>query len=174
LARHLLGLGHRHVGVISGPDRNHDARERLRGLRDTVERVGGSSAAVVVVPGDFSESAGYAAAQQLLDSPDHPTAIFACNDAMAIGALGALRDAGLKVPEDMAVAGFDDIPIARYVSPPLTTVRVSIARLGQRATERLFEAIESADRHEPVQEVLPTELVIRRSCGAQHEHEASV
>ena len=169
LTGHLLSLGHTRIGVVTGPDRNHDARERLRGFRDAMRDGGGRVLPGDEVAGDFSESAGYAGACRLAESADRPTAIFALNDAMAIGALGGLRDAGVRVPEDVAVAGFDDIPIARYVSPPLTTVRVSISRLGECAAERLFRSIESAERHQPVQEVLPTELVVRRSCGARAE-----
>jgi LacI family transcriptional regulator len=160
-------VGHRRIAVITGPSRNHDARERLRGFRDALRAAGVAGYDGDEYAGDFSESAGYAGAQQLAGSGQRPSAIFACNDAMAIGALGGLRDAGLRVPDDVAVAGFDDIPIARYVSPPLTTVRVSISRLGECAAERLFRAIESAEGHTPVQEVLPTELVVRRSSGAR-------
>ena len=169
LVGHLLAVGHRRIGVIRGPERNHDAQERLRGLRDELEAAGVPLEASLDVEGDFSESAGYRGAVRLVGAARPPTAIFACNDAMAIGALGALRDAGLRVPEEVAVAGFDDIPIARYVSPPLTTVRVAMSRMGERATERLFHAIEAQNRHDAVQEILPTELVIRRSCGGSAE-----
>jgi LacI family transcriptional regulator len=165
LMRHLLAVGHRRIGVITGPPRNHDARERLRGVRAELEEAGVTYDAVLEVPGDFTEAAGYAGAARLVaDRP--PTAILACNDAMAVGALSALRDADVRVPEDVAVVGFDDIPIARYVSPPLTTVRVAIARLGERAAERLFEAIEQPDAHAPTHVIMPAELVVRRTCGA--------
>lgn len=173
VTEHLLEVGHRRIAVITGPARNHDAAERLRGFRDALRDGGVSGYAGDEYAGDFSESAGYAGARALLESAQRPSAIFACNDAMAIGALGGLREAGVRVPEDVAVAGFDDIPIARYVSPPLTTVRVSISRLGECAAERLFRAIESAGDHQPVQEVLPTELVVRRSSGASAAHAAT-
>jgi LacI family transcriptional regulator len=165
LTRHLLAVGHRRIGVITGPPRNHDARERLRGVVAELGEAGVTYDAALEVPGDFTEAAGYAGAARLVaDGP--PSAILACNDAMAVGALCALRDANVRVPEDVAVVGFDDIPIARYVSPPLTTVRVAIAQLGERAAERLFEAIELPDGHEPAHEVMPAELVVRRTCGA--------
>jgi LacI family transcriptional regulator len=94
-----------------------------------------------------------------------PTAVFASNDSMAIGALGALREHGVAVPGEMAVAGFDDLLIARYLDPPLTTVRVPMSRLGARAAEMLLAAIGGAGARERVQEVLATELVVRASCG---------
>ena len=85
---------------------------------------------------------------------------------MAIGALSALREAGLDVPTDVVVVGFDDIPIARYMSPPLTTVHVAINELGERATRMLLQAVEEKNQHVKCQETLPTTLVIRQSCGA--------
>jgi LacI family transcriptional regulator len=165
LVRHLLDVGHRRIGVIAGPARNHDARERLRGMRAELAAAGVAHDASLEVAGDFSESAGYAGARQLMAHTSPPSVIFACNDAMAVGALCALRDADVRVPEDVAVVGFDDIPIARYVSPPLTTVRVAIARLGERAAERLFQAIDASGGHDATHEVMPTELVVRRSSG---------
>lgn len=166
VTEHLLRHGHRRIGLITGPMRNHDARERLRGAHEAFAAAGATAAPELEVAGDFSERSGHRAALELLALEPRPTALFAANDSMAIGALSALREAGVRVPEEMAVAGFDDIPIARYVSPPLTTVRVSIPELGGQAARRLFEAIrdtKSEQRHE----LLPTELVVRRSCGAR-------
>jgi LacI family transcriptional regulator len=97
--------------------------------------------------------------------PIRPDAVFAANDMMALGCLGALTEAGLRVPEDVLLAGFDDIPIARYVTPQLTTVRVGIAELGRRALEGLAGAIENAAPDSERHETIPTELVIRRSSG---------
>jgi LacI family transcriptional regulator len=99
----------------------------------------------------------------MLKLAQRPTAIFAANDAMAIGALSALREDGLTVPHDVAVAGFDDIPIARYVSPPLSSVHVPIAQLGERAMELLLGAIAQPTEGSPRRVVLPTTLVIRKS-----------
>jgi LacI family transcriptional regulator len=101
----------------------------------------------------------------LLERSPRPTAIFAANDAMAIGALSALRDAGVDVPREIAVAGFDDIPIARHMSPPLSSVHVPIAELGQRATRRLIDALARPEQYEPRREILRTNVVIRASCG---------
>jgi LacI family transcriptional regulator len=151
--------------VITGPARNHDACERLRGVRAAQEAAGRAWDDAWVVEGDFLEESGYRGATSLLQLG--PTALIAGNDSMAIGALAALTHAGVRVPEDVAVVGFDDIPIARYVSPPLTTVRVSIAALGSRAAARVLEALEQGPGRERKQQLLPTELIIRRSCGAR-------
>jgi LacI family transcriptional regulator len=96
-----------------------------------------------------------------------PTAVFAANDAMALGLLSALRDAGVRVPQEIAIAGFDDIPISRYVTPPLTTVKVPITELGRRAFALAIS--DEEQRHE----ILPTTLVIRESCGATTQREGA-
>jgi LacI family transcriptional regulator len=92
---------------------------------------------------------------------------------MAIGAVSALRESGIRVPEDVAVAGFDDIPMARYMHPPLTTVRVDIAALGERAASRLLEAVTNRRRHKKRREVVPVTLVIRASSGGPHDATAT-
>ena len=98
-----------------------------------------------------------------------PRAVFAANDYMAIGALGALSDAGVRVPQDMALGGFDDIAMSRYLNPPLTTVRVDAYGLGRRAAEWLITHRDGDDSHTPLREVMPTTLVVRGSCGAGGE-----
>ena len=171
MVRHLAELGHRRVAIIRGADGNYDAGERIAGYRDAVRDLRLEQRAEWEVPGDFTEAAGYRAITSLLALNDRPTAIFAANDAMAIGALSALREAGLRVPDDMAVAGFDDIPLARYMSPPLSSVHVAIAELGARSVETLVHAIDSKNAHTRAHQRLPTTLVIRRSCGAQPQAE---
>lgn len=166
MTAHLLGEGYRRIALLGGSDRNGDALERRRGYEDCLRASGGVVSADLMYSGDFTEASGFRGAMVLCAGPRRPDAIFAANDAMAVGALSALRGLGLKVPEDVAVAGFDDIPIAQYVSPPLTTVRVSIADLGARAAGRLLEAVGAGSRHARTHEIIPTELVIRRSCGA--------
>ena len=163
MVQHLLGLGHRRVAIIGGAADNYDARERMRGYRDAIESRGGVVDEELLLEGDFTESSGHKAAEKILGLDPRPTAIFAANDSMAIGALSALREAGVLVPVDVAMAGFDDIPIARYVSPPLSSVHVPIRGLGVRAVERLLLAM--ADVTEKAREVLPTRLVVRESCG---------
>lgn len=165
---HLLGLGHRELRMISGPRGNRDAVERERGFRTALNQAGLTPRAEWIVEGAFTEASGYRATEQLLSAAVPPTAIFAGNDSMAVGALSAARQRGVRVPEDLAVVGFDDVPIAEYVNPALTTVRVSISKLGSCAAERLVECIRAHNRHERRHEIQPTELIIRGSCGAIH------
>lgn len=157
---HLAGLGHRRIAMITGAAANFDARERLRGFRDAIA---GAGCEGVEAAGDFTEAGGFRAAVELVRDPNPPTAIFCANDAMAVGAISALRAAGKRVPDDVAVAGFDDIPIGRYLSPSLSSVRVDVNRMGARAVELLCHAI--AGDAPPAQELLATQLVVRRSCG---------
>jgi LacI family transcriptional regulator len=166
MVRHFLDLGHRRIAIIKGAEGNFDAAERLRGYRDALASAGIPSSPALEAHGDFSEASGFVAIDQLLRGEPRPTAIFAANDAMAIGALSALRQAGLRVPQDVAVAGFDDIPIAQYLDPPLSSVHVDISALGERATLRLLDAVRDKERHVRRAETLPTTLMLRRSCGA--------
>jgi LacI family transcriptional regulator len=165
MVRHLIGLGHRRIALIKGAERNQDASERLRGYRDAMAVLGGAWAPELEVAGDFTEESGSEAVEQVLALSPRPTAVFAANDSMAIGALSALGQAGLKVPADMAVAGFDDIPIARFMTPPLTSVHVPITDLGSRAMRCLAEALEAENRHVRRHETMQTRLVVRASCG---------
>ena len=167
MTEHLLRLGHRDIRMIGGADPNRDALERIRGFHLALAVAGIPRPDDWVEPGDFSEASGARAARKLLSEPVPPTAIFAANDSMAVGALSAVRAAGLSVPADVAVVGFDDIPIAAFSDPPLTTVRVSIARVSELLTERLFTSIRAGNANAHTQETVSTELVIRRSCGAK-------
>lgn len=166
MVRHLLALGHRRIAIIKGAPRNHDASERLRGYRDALREAGIASDRSLEPEGGFTEAGGYAAALRLVNVKPRPTAVFAANDSMAIGALSALRESGLRVPEDMAVTGFDDIPLARYMDTPLSTVSVPIRALGARAVEILLHGITHKNSHSRTRERIATQLVIRRSCGA--------
>jgi LacI family transcriptional regulator len=166
MTEHLLQLGHREVRMIAGADANRDALERIRGFHMALDAARIPRRGNWVVPGDFSEAGGAHAAQRLLEEQVRPSAIFAANDSMAVGALSAVRAAGLSVPADIAVVGFDDIPIAAFMDPPLTTVRVSIARVSELLTERLFTSIRAGNANPHTQETVATELVVRRSCGA--------
>ena len=164
---HLLGLGHRRIALVGGPDHNRDAGERARGWRDSLAAAGLTPDERLVFPGDFTELLGHAAGSSIGRLAPLPDAVFAANDAMAFGCLAAFGEAGLRVPEDIALAGFDDIPIARYTSPPLTTVRVSIAELGARAMSRLVKLMGNQVTDDDWRrETLSTELVVRASCGA--------
>ncbi len=162
VAEHLLDLGHRRIGFVSGPAENSDAEARLEGFRAALAARGVELAPELLMAGDFREESGHAAALRLAAVTPRPSAIFAANDAMAIGCLSALRDLGLAVPGEVALAGFDDIPIARYLAPPLTSVRVAIAELGERAMARLLSGLEGGGA-EPLEETIPAALVVRAS-----------
>jgi LacI family transcriptional regulator len=162
---HLVGAGYTRIAFISGPAGNFDAEERLGGYRDALARLL-PKADEMILPGDFSEESGFQAGISLCERRDRPQAIFAANDMMALGCLFALSEHDLRVPQDIALAGFDDIPIARFVSPPLTTVRVRIADLGRCALERLVGLIEAPTADWPATPPLSCEIVVRNSSGS--------
>jgi LacI family transcriptional regulator len=165
MVRHLVSGGHVRVGLIGGDPENHDARERRRGYEAALRDAGLEVRPEWQVESDFRKGGGWAAARVLMGGGGaRPTAIFAANDAMAVGALSSLQEMGLAVPDDVAVAGFDDIPLARYLRPPLSSVHVDNSGLGARAVELLLESVEGGWT-DPIHEILPTTLVIRRSCG---------
>jgi LacI family transcriptional regulator len=165
MVRHLIGHGHRRIAIIAGAKNNIDGEQRRSGYRAALSEAGISPDPHLEVAGDFTEDSGFEAVRKMLaNGLCRPTAIFAANDAMAIGALSALREAGAGVPGDFAVAGFDDIPIARHMTPPLSSVHVPIAELGERATENLIAAV-SNPRYRARHEILRTTTVIRESCG---------
>lgn len=155
---HLVASGRRRIAHLTGPDGNVDAAERLAGYRRALARHGLPER---VLPGDFMEEAGVAAAEALIADRDGCDALFAANDMMAIGALMTLRRAGVDVPGDVAVAGFDDIPLARLISPALTTMRTDIADVGARAVARLAGLIAGGD--DRAQELRTPELVVRET-----------
>jgi LacI family transcriptional regulator len=171
IVAHLAHLGHRRVATITGPSRNADARQRLDGYRAALRAAGVEIPPGYEIPGDFTEPSGYAAGARLLALDPRPSAVFAANDYMAIGVMGALSDAHVRVPEDIAVVGFDDIAMARYLNPPLTTVHVDAFRLGERAVELLLDPGTRSGRR-PRHEVLATTLVVRSSCGSASAHPA--
>jgi LacI family transcriptional regulator len=164
MVEHLVAGGHRRIAFISGPAGNFDAHERLRGYRDALARLLPDEPERVL-PGDFDEASGHRAGHDLLASPTRPDAVFAANDMMALGCLFAFAQAGVNVPDDMALAGFDDIPLARYVHPALTTIRVNIAELGARATLLLIAQVAGEATSES--SVLSTELIVRESSGTR-------
>jgi len=168
MVRHLARRGHRRIAHIAGPEGNSDAEQRLRGYRDEMRR-SRPKAPLEILPGDFTQRSGYEAGRRLAQARERPDAVFAANDVLAIGCLVAFREEGLRVPEDVAVAGFDDIPLASLVSPALTTVRVHIAELGRSAMEHLLAGIEDSKGTRPVTRRLTPEVVVRESCGtARH------
>ncbi len=165
MVRHLVERGHRDIAFVAGPESNFEANERLRGYRAAIaDLLPGLSEHVL--QGDFTQESGFRAGSQVVALTDRPSAVFASNDAMAIGCLSALNEAGLQVPQDIALAGFDDIPISRYVNPSLTTVRARITELGGLALERLASAIEEPGRISAQHQTLRADLIVRQSTAA--------
>jgi LacI family transcriptional regulator len=164
---YLIGLGHRRIGFITGNMEMAAARQRLEGYRSALRTHHLPADPALVQNGEFHIPEAYAAALALLALPDPPTAIFASNDHMALAAIDALRERGLRVPEDMSVVGFDGIPQAAQVHPPLTTVSQPLVKMGRVATQMLLDQL--SDPGKPVRRIdLPTELIIRGSCQAPH------
>ena len=162
MVEHLAEAGHKRIAFICGPEDNFDASERLRGYRTALAQHL-PDAQPIELPGDFDESSGYEAGKRILASKQRPDAVFAANDMMALGCLYAFNEAGIKVPSDIALAGFDDIPLARFVHPTLTTMRVSIAELGGLALTRLLQSIESEESQPSTLQMLVPELIVRES-----------
>ena len=164
VCRHLLALGHRRLGHIAGPLYLSSAQGRLAGYRQALAEAGLPYDEALMDVAPFTIAGGYAAGQRLLERADRPTAIFAGNDLQAIGALKAARQLGLRVPEDLALAGGDDIPLLEMLDPPLTTFHVPLFEIGARAAEVLLEKL--AGRCEGLQQIVyPPQLIIRRSSG---------
>jgi LacI family transcriptional regulator len=133
LARELAGMGHRRFAVLAGPADLLTARERHAGFVDGLTRAGVSSRDIRTVHSPFSRDGGYVAAERLVEAGLDATCVFACNDVMAVGAMAAFRERGVRVPEDVSVAGFDDIRTLRDLVPQLTTVHLDLEELGERA-----------------------------------------
>jgi LacI family transcriptional regulator, galactose operon repressor len=162
LTEHLFGHGYRRIAFIGDPDASPDAAERWDGFVDA-HRGAGREPAELVRSG-FRTADGLVAARALLEAADWPDAVMCANDEIAMGVLEAARAARITIPDDLAITGWDDIPAARHLAPPLTTVRQPMLDLGRRAAELLRDRI-STHRGEPLHELLPTEMVIRSSCG---------
>jgi LacI family transcriptional regulator len=160
---HLLRLGHHQVATITGPQSMVAGIDRFQGYLDALARNKIKVDPHLVAEGDFSENGGYLAMQKL--AAFHPTAVFVASDMMAIGAMRAIQEAGWNIPERVAVVGFDDIPNAARLVPPLTTMRQPTPRSGAMAAELLIDMIEKPSPA-PRKMILTTELVIRASCGA--------
>jgi len=161
-ASHLVRLGRSRIATITGPMDSPAALDRRKGYLEALRDRNRSIDEALIDGGDFSEVSGYEAMQRLL--PHEPDAVFVASDTMALGALRALREAGIRVPGDIAVVGFDDMPYAATAAPPLTTVRQPIRRAGTLAFETLCDIIDSG-LEPPRRIVMPTELVVRDSCG---------
>jgi LacI family transcriptional regulator len=162
LTEHLIEHGYEHIAFIGDPDGSPDAAERWDGFVDA--HSGADLEHPQLVRSGFRTADGAVAARALLHAAHRPGAVVCANDEIAMGVLEAARAMRITIPDDLAVTGWDDIPAARHLAPPLTTVRQPMLDLGRRAAELLRDRI-STHRAEPLHELLPTEMVIRSSCG---------
>lgn len=160
---HLIRLGYQRIATITGPINTAVGLDRQQGYLNALNERGQSIDKSLIVEGDFTEMSGYVAMQRLLLCK--PDAVFVASDTMALGALRALRNAGIVVPDEMAVIGFDDLPSAAISDPPLTTIRQPIRRIGAQAVVTLIDVLKNG-AEPPRCTVMPTELVIRSSCGS--------
>lgn len=161
---HLVSLGHRRIAHLSGPLFTDTGLGRLQGYRSAVRELGLPFESEWVVECDFREPSGRAGMRKLLAAQNRPTAVFTCNDQVAIGALGALAEAGLRVPDDISVVGFNDLPIVRFLQPPLTTVHLPLAEMGAWAAEMLICKLRGQPLAQPSRIVAPT-LIARGSTA---------
>jgi LacI family transcriptional regulator len=161
---HLLEHGHRRIGFMGGPEDSRSHQERFEGYQQAMQAAGLKIEAELLTGGNFLYEGGRIAAQQLLSLPNPPSAVFVANDEMALGLIDIASKLGMKLPQEMAVIGFDDIQAAAYSDPSLTTIRQPMKRLGEIATNLLLYRLKERDapiRHE----VFTPELIVRRSCG---------
>jgi len=170
--RHLIDLGHRRIGFIGATLNNKGSLKRLQGYLNALEvhdididerLITGRRDAASEVPGYSTERMGYEGMKRLLSLPKRPTAVFARNDFTAVGAMTAIKEAGLSIPKDLAIVGFDDIPLAVHTVPPLTTVRQPMRLQGQLAAEMLVSRIAGKEPRQRTERILNCELIIRES-----------
>ena len=163
LVRYLLELGHRQIAVLNGPETISTAVDRVAGYRRALAEFGLGSSMECVFHGHYSQESGFQIAQKALAMRPRPTAIFAANNFIALGAYHALRQIGLRVPEDISIVAFDDLPLV--MEPFLTVVAQPAYEIGQQATELLLARLAGEGPTEPQERVLPTHMLIRRSSG---------
>jgi LacI family transcriptional regulator len=163
--RYLIDLGHRRIGCIVGPSDVTPSAERITGYRQALDEGGIPVDEALIVKGDFQYESGYQAACQLLAMDDPPTAIFACNDLMAVGAISAAAEVGRRVPAELSVVGFDDVSLASFANPPLTTILQPKHEMGVIAATMLLERMHEPEMP-PRRRMLDTSLLVRRSTAA--------
>jgi LacI family transcriptional regulator len=166
VTEHFLANGHQHIGLILPPDDIAYTEYRHQGYREALERAGLPYRADYVLYGDLLRDGGYACANRLLDQHPQITALVCCNDLMALGAIQALKTRGLRVGQDVGVSGFDDIPLAEYTQPSLTTIRQPIYEIGRQLVNMLVSII-SGKSPAVTQVILPPELIVRESSGGR-------
>ena len=162
VAEHAMSMGFRRLAMITGPESNDDAVARRNAFRAGIANAG-EDVTLTEFAGDFSQDSGWSAAHTMLAHSIRFDFCFACNDSMAIGAMSAFRDAGIRVPESLAIAGFDDVPMARYLTPALTTVHVPIEEFGRRAIRMLIASVVKGAPSRCTVELIPTTLIARGS-----------
>jgi len=164
--KHLLWLGHTRIACLTNAKPFYTAAaDRLQGYRDALASVGIPVDQDLIQYGDFDPESGFFHMKYLLDANPPPTAVFVASDVVAYGAMAAIRERGMRIPEDIALVGFDDVPLSRYLDPPLTTVQLPVVDLAHRAGEMLVSLIRG-DVPEQPQVMLDARLVVRRSCGS--------
>lgn len=163
---HLIGLGHRRIAHIGGLSWAANSLDRKQGYLEAMAGAGLDSSDELIEVADFTDEGGARAMHRLLSLKSPPTAVFASNDLMALGALEAIREAGLRCPEDLAVVGFDDIHLARSRLVQLTTVSHRIYDMGEQAVDILIRLITEGPGEQPIQHILEPQLMIRQTCGA--------
>lgn len=173
LTQHLLQLGHRHIVVIAGPEHVSTAYHRVEGYLQALTEAG-LEGGQQIYWGEYNQQTGYEFTQQALESKSRPTAIFATNNFIAIGAMRALREAGLRVPEDMSVVAFDDLPQAITIDPFFTVASQPSYEMGQKATSLLLERLGENTLEAPQEIVFPVEIIIRKSSGKPPITESAV
>jgi len=169
LVTHLIDVGHETIAAVTGPRASADVEERMAGYREALSEH--DLLEGPILEGAFTQESGYEAGRQMTHWAELPDAVFAFNDYMAIGVMAALQEEGIRVPEDVAVAGFDDIEYARYANPSLTTVRVPVYKIGRRAGERIIQRVESDEAPAPEAFSLAHEVKVRASTVPQKEME---
>jgi LacI family transcriptional regulator len=163
---HLIKLGHRRIACITNALPSYTAAaDRLRGYRQALESHNITFDERLVRYGDFVPESGYHQMKDLLEQEAQPSAVFVASDVVAIGAKAAIREHGLDIPQDMALVGFDDVPLAQYLDPPLTTVRLPALELASKASELLIQIIQGSPP-DVKQVLLDSQLIVRQSCGA--------
>jgi LacI family transcriptional regulator len=162
LVAHLHGLGHRRLAIIAGPAATTTGQERVAAFREALQAYGLELPDAYIGQGDFQAESGRRVTEGFLDLPEPPEVVFAADNLMALGALDAVRARGLRVPEDLALAAFDDIPWFVHTDPPITAIAQPTGELGRAAVRALVDRIEGRP---PASVTLPARLVVRRSCG---------
>lgn len=164
--QHLINLGHRRIGVITSPKEPGVRKQRIDGYYKALEEAGLPIFHELIASGIEAYEGGYKSMMHLLQQDVRPTAVFCDSDVLAFGALHALHEAGVSVPEEMAVVGFDDLPLGKYSVPALTTVQQPTYQMGQEAAHHLIDQIEGK-QEASVRKILPVELIVRDSCGGK-------